>query len=83
MAYSTDPQIWHLHRVNKCEITYVKDLEIARNTFDVDVSTPVLGCPCHFSVFDLLRHGQVIAGPAPSPPLQLVVEVRDNNVFVG
>jgi arsenite oxidase small subunit len=68
---------------NKCELTYVKDPKIARNTFDVDVSTPVLACPCHFSVFDLLRHGQVIAGPAPGPPLQLAVEVRDTNVFVG
>jgi Rieske Fe-S protein len=67
---------------NKCEIMYVADPSIARSAFDVDVTTPVLGCPCHFSVFDVPRHGQVIAGPAPNPPLQLKVEVRDNNVFV-
>lgn len=68
---------------NKCEIIYMIDPASARATFDVDVKTPVLACPCHFSVFDLPRQGQVIAGPAPSPPLQLTVEVRDNNVFVS
>jgi arsenite oxidase small subunit len=68
---------------NKCEMTYVKDPSIARSAFDVDTSTPVLACPCHFSVFDLLRNGQVIAGPAPSPPPQLIVEVRDQNIFVS
>lgn len=67
---------------NKCEILYVTDPVTARNTFDVDVRTPVLACPCHFSVFDLPEHGRVIAGPAPNPPLQLKVEVRGDNVFV-
>jgi arsenite oxidase small subunit len=68
---------------NKCEIIYVQDPSNARNSFDVDVTTPILACPCHFSVFDLVRHGQVIKGPAPSPPFQLKVEVRDNNVFIS
>jgi nitrite reductase/ring-hydroxylating ferredoxin subunit len=68
---------------NKCDIIYVPDPANARNSFDVDVTTPVLACPCHFSVYDLVRHGQVIKGPAPSPPLQLKVEVRDNNVFIS
>jgi arsenite oxidase small subunit len=68
---------------NKCEIAYVSDPETARSNFDVDVATPVLACPCHFSVFDLLRHGEVIAGPAPSPPAQLKVEIRDKAVFVS
>ncbi len=68
---------------NKCEVTYVTDPVTARNSFDVDVSAPVLACPCHFSVFDVPRHGQVIAGPAPNPPLQLKVRVQDGKVFVS
>ena len=68
---------------NKCDIIYVRDATNARNSFDVDVTTPVLACPCHFSVFDPTRHGQVIKGPAPNPPLQLKVDVRDGNVFVS
>jgi arsenite oxidase small subunit len=68
---------------NKCDISYVTDVEAARGNFGVDVSTPVLACPCHFSVFDLTRHGAVIAGPAPIAPLQLQVTVRGDQVFVG
>jgi arsenite oxidase small subunit len=68
---------------HKCDIIYVQEPANARNSFDVDVSTPVLGCPCHFSVFDPVRRGQVLKGPAPGPPLQLKVEVRDGNVFVS
>ena len=68
---------------NKCDILYVRDPVNARNSFDVDVTTPVLACPCHFSVYDLTRHGQVIKGPAPSALPQLKVEVRDDKVFVS
>ncbi|HEX9464543.1 MAG TPA: Rieske (2Fe-2S) protein [Alphaproteobacteria bacterium] len=66
----------------KCTILYMRDPAAASNTFDVDVKTPVLGCPCHFSVFDPARHGEVIKGPAPSPPLQLRVETQDNKVLI-
>jgi arsenite oxidase small subunit len=66
---------------NKCDIQYMRDPASVRSAFDVDVSTPVLGCPCHFSVFELARQGQVVAGPAPSPPQQLKLEIRDGNVF--
>ena len=67
---------------NKCEIMFVSDPAIARDSFDLDVSAPVLACPCHFSAFDPARDGKVIAGPAPNPPLQFKVEVRDGAVFV-
>lgn len=68
---------------NKCDLLYVRDPAAARNSFDIDVSAPVLACPCHFSVYDPVRRGEVIKGPAPSPPLQLKVEVRGNKVFVS
>ncbi len=68
---------------NKCDIMYVTDPSMARDSFNVAVNTPVLACPCHFSVFDISRQGAVIGGPAPTPPLQLKVDVRDNNVFVS
>ena len=68
---------------SKCDIIYLQDPTTARNSFDVEVSTPVLACPCHFSVFDLLRQGQVIAGPAPGPPLLLKVKVRDDKVVIS
>jgi arsenite oxidase small subunit len=68
---------------NKCTVMYVPDVNMARDSFNVETSTPVLACPCHFSVFDPAQSGRVIGGPAPNPPLQLRVEVRGNDVFVS
>ena len=68
---------------NKCTIMFVSDLDMARDSFNVETSTPVLACPCHFSVFDPAQNGRVIGGPAPNPPLQLRVELRGNDVFVS
>jgi Rieske Fe-S protein len=67
----------------KCTARYFSDVNVARDTFDVDVSNPVLGCPCHFSVFDVAQGGKVIHGPAPNPPLQLAAIVRDGKVVVS
>jgi len=66
----------------KCAIRYFSDVTVARDTFDAPAKNPVLGCPCHFSVFDVADGGKVISGPAPSPPLQLSVEARDGKVFI-
>jgi arsenite oxidase small subunit len=68
---------------NKCTVMYVPDINMAHDSFNVETSTPVLACPCHFSVFDPAQNGRVISGPAPNPPLQLRVEVRGNDVFVS
>jgi Rieske Fe-S protein len=67
----------------KCTVRYFSDINVAQDTFDVDVKNPVLGCPCHFSVFDVANGGRVIHGPAPNPPLQLVAIARDGKVFVN
>jgi len=68
---------------NKCTIMYVTDVNMARDSFNVETSAPVLACPCHFSVFDPAQNGRVLGGPAPNPPLQLRVEVRGNELFVS
>jgi Rieske Fe-S protein len=67
----------------KCTARYFNDVNVARDTFDVDVKNPVLGCPCHFSVFDVADGGKVIHGPAPNPPLQLAAVARDGKVIVS
>jgi arsenite oxidase small subunit len=67
----------------ECVTRYFGDVTVARDTFDVAAKNPVLGCPCHFSVFDVANGGQVISGPAPNAPLQLTVEVRDGKVFIS
>jgi Rieske Fe-S protein len=67
----------------KCTARYFNDVNVARDTFDVDVKNPVLGCPCHFSVFDVADGGKVIHGPAPNPPLQLAAVTRDGKVIIS
>ena len=67
----------------KCTARYFNDVNVARDTFDVEVKNPVLGCPCHFSVFDVADGGKVIHGPAPNPPLQLAAVARDGKVIVS
>ncbi len=67
----------------KCVAKYFRDVTVAQDTFDVAAKNPVLGCPCHFSVFDIADGGKVISGPAPNPPQQFTVEVRDGKVLVG
>jgi arsenite oxidase small subunit len=67
----------------KCVAKYFRDVTVAQDTFDIAAKNPVLGCPCHFSVFDVANGGKVISGPAPSPPRQLTVEVRDRKVLVS
>jgi Rieske Fe-S protein len=66
-----------------CKMMFVPDLAVARDTFNVKASNPVLGCPCHFSVFDIAQGGKVVSGPAPKPPLQLAVRVADGMAFIS
>ncbi len=66
----------------KCVVRYFSDVAMARDTFDVEAKNPVLGCPCHFSVYDVADRGKVIGGPAPAALLQLAVEARDGKLFI-
>ena len=59
------------------------DLDMVRDSFNAESKTPVLACPCHFSVFDVSDGGRVISGPAPHPPQQLHVAVQGNDEFVS
>jgi len=45
-------------------------------------TTPVASDPCHGSVFDLARGGEVIFGPAPRPLDRFTFEVRGDKVVI-
>jgi len=66
----------------KCIVRYFANVDVARDTFDVDAKNPVLGCPCHFSVFDVASGGKVINGPAPSPLLQLSATLEGDRLII-
>jgi len=49
---------------------------------NVDVSTPVLACPCHFQRVRFAAGWSGHRWAGTGPPLQLKVAVRDDKVFV-
>jgi len=67
---------------NNCKLMFVRDLAMARDSFSVKATNPILGCPCHFSVFDIAQGGKVMTGPAPKPPLQLRVRIAGGTAFI-
>lgn len=62
----------HLH----CIVDLNTDLELIAFAFNHRTRSPALTCSCHFSVFDPLRAGLVVSGPAvqPLPRLRLRLE---------
>jgi len=65
-----------------CELLYFKDPAQALQIFRVPTENPVLGCPCHLSVFDLKQEGKVINGPAPRPPFRFGFRVEGKKLVV-
>jgi Rieske Fe-S protein len=49
-----------------------------RTSYDRETQTIV--CPCHGGVYDI--NGQVVAGPPPSPLLQLEAKIENGQVLV-
>lgn len=64
-----------------CVTTLVRDPEVSALAYNYRPAEgqPVLGCACHFSVFDLLQGGLSVSGPAirPLPRLRLRVQGQD------
>ncbi len=67
----------------KCPVVVVRDREVlafAYNYRAPETSHPQLGCPCHYSVFDPLRAGQAVFGPATRPLARIALEVRGSQI---
>ncbi len=41
----------------------------------------ILECPCHFAHYDVTKGMAVVAGPAPAPPPEIALEVRDGELL--
>lgn len=56
-----------------CPVNMIRDTEVLALTFNYRADHPMLGCPCHFSVFDATEQGQALFGKAlyPLPRVRL------------
>ncbi len=67
-----------------CPVNFIRDVEAITLAANHRVNDPVLVCHCHLSLFNVLKAGRAISGPAvePLPRIQLKVE-NDYIVAVG
>ncbi len=63
-----------------CLATLNTDVNAINFGFNYDTRTPAITCPCHLSVFDPLRAGQAVSGPAVLPLPRARLELRDGEV---
>ena len=64
-----------------CPVTLNSDLEAIAFAFNHRRSTPALTCRCHFSVFDALKAGRAVSGPARLPLQRVQLELRDSSLW--
>lgn len=63
-----------------CIATLNTDVNAISFGFNYDTRTPAVTCPCHLSVFDPLRAGQAVSGPAVLPLPRARLELRGADV---
>lgn len=64
----------------QCLVSFNSDVSAIRFGFNYDASSPAITCPCHLSVFDPVRAGQAVSGPAVLPLPRARLELRNRQV---
>lgn len=64
-----------------CAVNPLPDLDVAALTFNYRPDHPVLGCPCHFSVFDPLKEGESVFGKALYPLPRVRLEALGGTLY--
>lgn len=64
-----------------CSVNVQRDLDVLAFSFNYRADHPMLGCPCHFSVFDPLRDGDVVIGKALYPLPRVRLEARGGDLY--
>jgi arsenite oxidase small subunit len=63
-----------------CIVSLNRDLDAIAFGFNHTVDHPALTCPCHLSVFDPLRAGEAVSGPAVDPLPRVRLELHGADV---
>lgn len=66
----------------RCFTDLLKDTSQVFRETTYEPSGPVLVCPCHSSVFDLLDGGKVLYGPARRPPDRFKFQIEGDKIII-
>lgn len=66
-----------------CSVNVQRDLEVLAFSFNYRSKHPVLGCPCHYSVFDPLQDGEAVFGKALEPLPRVRLERRGAELWAS
>lgn len=64
-----------------CHVLPLRDREATALTYNYRPDHPMLGCPCHFAVFDPLRQGECVFGRALYPLPRVRLEARGDALY--
>ncbi|PYE55869.1 Rieske 2Fe-2S domain-containing protein [Deinococcus yavapaiensis] len=64
-----------------CLVNHLPNPDAVALTYNYRPDHPVLGCPCHFSVFDPAREGRSVIGRALYPLPRVRLEARGDELF--
>ncbi len=64
-----------------CTVVLNRDIDAINFGFNYLTDAPALTCPCHLSVFDPMRGGKAVSGPAVLPLPRVRLELLDGVVF--
>jgi hypothetical protein len=76
-----------------CRLEYVTDLKRLESTYNFKGDHPMVGDPCDYSVFDLLKYGPtsdnaivrgaVVHGTALRPPIAIEIKVEGHKIIAA
>ena len=66
-----------------CVFNFVLNPDDVAKGYNFRPDGPVFACPCHLSVFDIQKDGQVVSGPAPRPPRKFVYKIENNQLIIS
>ena len=64
-----------------CQVNPVEDTEVLALTYSYRADHPMLGCPCHFSVFDPQQQGQSVFGKALFPLARVQLRAEGDTLY--
>ena len=64
-----------------CAVNPVEDTELLALSYNYRAEHPMLGCPCHFSVFDPQQQGQSVFGKALRPLARVQLEAAGGVLY--